>query len=227
MRLNGPLQSWGSDSVYDYRDTDEFPTKSAVVGMIAAALGRKRDESLEDISGLEFGLRIDNPGKRITDFQITNMGEKLKTNLSYRVYLSDATFLVGLSSENHELLNEIARAISHPVFPLYLGRRSCPPSFPLYLGLRDKGLYDSLHDEEWQISDWSKKALFGFSDERRLRIIMDDKSGKGLKRDVPVSFSPFKREYEYRAYSEKEGVVMHKYNKELDFTDHDPMKELR
>ena len=49
LRLSAPLQSWGSGSVYDNRETDDMPTKSGVTGILAAALGRKRGESLEDL----------------------------------------------------------------------------------------------------------------------------------------------------------------------------------
>ena len=93
LRLSAPLQSWGSESVYDNRETDYMPTKSGVIGMIAAALGRKRDAMLDDLANLRFGVRIDCQGVRLHDFQITQMGEKLNANLSNRVYLSDATHM--------------------------------------------------------------------------------------------------------------------------------------
>ena len=50
LRLSGPLQSWGSDSLYDNRNTDYYPTKSGVIGLIAAALGLKREDSLEKLN---------------------------------------------------------------------------------------------------------------------------------------------------------------------------------
>lgn len=37
--LDAPLQSWGASSKFQYRDTRAFPSKSAVVGLVAAALG--------------------------------------------------------------------------------------------------------------------------------------------------------------------------------------------
>ena len=73
LRLSGPLQSWGSDSLYDNRGTDYFPTKSGVIGLIAAALGLKRGASLEELNSLQFGVRIDCQGEYIKDFQILNM----------------------------------------------------------------------------------------------------------------------------------------------------------
>ena len=53
--------------------------------------------------------------------------------MTYRHYLQDAVFLVGLESEDTALLQELETALKHPVYPLYLGRRSCPPTLPLCL----------------------------------------------------------------------------------------------
>ena len=71
LRLSGPLQSWGADSLYDNRNTDYYPTKSGVIGLIAAALGLKREDSLEKLNTLKFGVRIDCQGEYMKDFQIT------------------------------------------------------------------------------------------------------------------------------------------------------------
>lgn len=65
------MQSWGSESMYDNRETDSMPTKSGVIGIIAAALGMKRNESLEELQSLGFGVRIDLQGIKLNDFQIT------------------------------------------------------------------------------------------------------------------------------------------------------------
>lgn len=40
LKLAGPLQAWGVESKFDERRTLNFPTKSGVIGMVAAALGR-------------------------------------------------------------------------------------------------------------------------------------------------------------------------------------------
>ena len=219
------MQSWGSGSMFDTRETDDYPTKSGVIGMIASALGRKRDESLKDLTELRYGIRIDDKGERITDFQITDMGPKLKANLSFRSYLCDALFLAGLETENLDRLKEIEKALSNPAFPLYLGRRSCPVTLPVVIGIRNKYLYDALFDEGWLLSDWRRKQVI-YEGSRNLRIIMEDPESGTLKKDVTVSFSPFKRVYEYRGISEKnpKTVFISENNYE---TDHDPMTELR
>ncbi len=226
LRLGAPLQSWGSESMYDRRETDVMPTKSGVIGMLAAALGRKRGEPLHDLTKLHFGVRTDLPGTKLEDFQITNMGEKRNANLSYRVYLSDAVFVAGLSCEDRTFLEELAYALEHPKFPVYLGRRSCPPTQPFVLGIRERELLEALQEEEWQVPKWRRKTLFHFRDRYLLRIVTDGVQGDAVKRDVPLSFSPYRREYGYRYWREEVGKYVVQQPDPFQ-TEHDPMKELR
>lgn len=226
LRLSGPLQSWGSESVYDHRETDSMPTKSGVIGMLAAALGRKRDEAVDDLAELEFGVRGDLPGTKLNDFQIAHMGEKLNTNLSNRAYLCDAIFLAGLGCEDMDFLLRLEEALANPRFAVFLGRRSCPPTLPLVLGIRKSGLYQSLLEEEWLVPQWRRKSLFRFSDTIRLRIVTDCSQGRAVKKDVPLSFSSYKRIYRYRYIKEQSGKVVTK-GEVLGSTEHDPMMELR
>ena len=78
LRLNAPLQSWGTSSKFDVRDTDYYPSKSGVIGMVAAAMGYDRNvdkEELEELNGLNFGVRIDNRGTILNDYQVTEIKE--------------------------------------------------------------------------------------------------------------------------------------------------------
>ena len=220
------MQSWGSESMYDNRETDSMPTKSGVIGIIAAALGMKRNENLEELQSLGFGVRIDLQGIKLNDFQITEMGGKLNSNLSNRAYLSDAIFLAGLESADVEFLKKIEDALKHPKYSVFLGRRSCPPTQPLVLGIRNSELYPSLLDENWLVPEWRQESLFRYTDNLYLRIIMDSIQGSSVKKDVPLSFSPFKREYGYRYVKEMPGKVVTKESFSVP-TEHDPMLELR
>ena len=96
LRLAGPLQSWGVDSKFETRGTLDFPTKSGVIGLLAAALGYSRDEPLDRLNKLKFGVRVDKEGVRLHDYH-TAKGKK-DTYVTHRYYLSDAVFLAGLES---------------------------------------------------------------------------------------------------------------------------------
>lgn len=226
LRLSAPLQAWGTSSVFDSRNTDQYPSKSGVIGMIASALGRKRYEPVDDLTKLRFGVRIDQKGDIISDFQITDMGEKYENNLSYKRYLSDALFLVGLESDDETFINNIVNAVKKPVYAMFLGRRSCPPSQPLVLGVCEKDLYQALYDEEWLVSEWRQSSYFRYSDEVRLRIIVEDKDSPSLVKDNPISFSSFNRQYSFRGIKEMKSRVIVNKKKTYD-TEYDPMEELR
>lgn len=228
LRLNGPLQSWGSESYYDNRDTDYFPTKSGVLGMVAAAMGLERGALLTELTSVKFGIRVDNQGEYLNDFQITDMGKKLNKNLSNRRYLSDATFLVGLSTEDEKLAVKIKEAILHPLYIMYLGRRSCPPTQPVFLKTVESELYDALYDEDWLFPEWRRNEIFKSKDRIYLRIVVESNEGH-LKKDVPVDFNSQHRQYEYRYIKEMQGKMIYKPkddNLTNNLTEHDPMKEL-
>ena len=156
IRLEGPMQSWGLDSRLSERTTMAMPTKSGVVGLLCAALGRDRSEPVTDLATLRMGVRIDGPGYLLTDFHTArecrrgNVKAGLETVMTNRQYLCDASFLVGLESEDEDLLLELEIALQNPVYLLSLGRRTCPPGAPITLpdtGLREMELEEALERE--------------------------------------------------------------------------------
>ena len=219
LRLAAPLQSWGSDSKFETRKTDREPTKSGVIGLLAAALGLRRDDAagLARLNGLHFAVRADREGSLLVDFHTANREEDRKKGkapyVTYRHYLQDAVFLVGLESEDTALLQELETALKHPVYPLYLGRRSCPPTLPLCLGVRPGSLQEVLQAEP------------PLCPGRQSRILLDAdplEPGTAPQRDVPVSFDPHHRQYGYRSVRE----LWQKVPDSPETTEHDPFREL-
>ena len=115
---------------------------------LAAALGRRRDESLDDLAALKFGIRSDKEGELLKDFHMV-LKDKKTSYVTTRYYLADAIFLVGLESQDENFLKMLDDALQAPVFPLFLGRRSCPPTLPLSLGIRQTDLLTALQEEPW------------------------------------------------------------------------------
>ncbi|CAM5729897.1 hypothetical protein SANTM175S_01872 [Streptomyces antimycoticus] len=68
LRLAGPLQAWGSRSAFNRRETNAEPTKSGVIGLLAAAAGRAREEPLDELLPLRLGIRVDQPGTLLRDY---------------------------------------------------------------------------------------------------------------------------------------------------------------
>ncbi|WP_371177250.1 type I-E CRISPR-associated protein Cas5/CasD [Buchananella felis] len=201
LRLAGPLQSWGVKSRFAVRGTELAPTKSGIIGMLAAALGRRRTDPLEDLLQLRFGVRKDQPGRLLRDFHTAHDRKGGSMPLSERYYLSDAVFLAGIEGEL-ELLRGLHEAVRNPQFPLYLGRRSCPPSRAIPIDVRDGDLYTVLSSEPWQASDWFKKRNKSIIAELLLdkEVVPDEISVGDIRtsRDVPLSFDPEFRDYGFR-----------------------------
>lgn len=218
LRLAGPLQSWGADSRFERRMTGREPSKSGVIGMLAAALGRRRTADISDLAALRFGVRIDQPGTLESDFHIAR-GKK--DYVTYRYYLADAVFLAGLQGDS-AFLTQIDEAIRQPYFPLFLGRRACPPVGPLSLGIRDMALETALETEPWQAAAWYKQRHKNES--QTLTIVRDPLPGENALYatvDMPVSFSQVNRRFTFR------GTVRgHMPNSGLTPTEHDPMSEM-
>ena len=155
LRLAAPLQAWGVDSKFEIRKTNREPTKSGVLGLLAAALGLRRDdeEGMRELGVLRFAVRVDQEGGLLVDFHTANnptpqQAAKARAAgkapsapyVTRRHYLTDAVFLVGLESGDERLLQRLESALRSPAFPLFLGRRSCPPTQPLCLGIRQTEL---------------------------------------------------------------------------------------
>ena len=136
LRLAGPMQSWGTDSKFDVRRTQREPSKSGVIGLVAAALGISRQDrkTLAALACLRFGVRVDREGTLLRDYH-TAHPEKGSAYVTNRYYLADAVFVAGLESEDGALLERMGEALVSPAFPLYLGRRSCPPTGRIFLGI--------------------------------------------------------------------------------------------
>ena len=214
LRFAGPLQAWGADSRFDVRRTNREPTKSGVIGLIASALGLRRDAPLDELNRLRFGVRVDREGVLLRDLH-TVRKDKNTSYMTTRYYLSDAVFLVGLYSDDEALMQRLEYAARNPAHPLFLGRRSCPPEGRVCLGLRQMPLEETLKSEPSLIPPKPSKP----DEPQRARIVLDDPRGTARLNDLPVSFSPYNRQYAYRAAREM-------WNTFPANDAHDPMLEL-
>lgn len=142
IRLEGPMQAFGCRSISDVRDTHHIPTKSAVVGILAACMGIHDEAGVIGISRsiAVFDVRVDSPGKMMIDYQAVRnsvmagrkTGPKLRDTgiVSYRYYLADAAFRVAISTLRADEFNH---ALKNPICAPYLGRKSYTPTAPLYM----------------------------------------------------------------------------------------------
>ncbi|MDB5751819.1 MAG: CRISPR-associated protein Cas5e family [Ramlibacter sp.] len=160
FQLQAPLSSWGESAVGEFRGTAEHPTQSAVVGLVGAALGLLRDDeaahaALRDGYGVAVALL--SGGSLLRDYHTAQVPPRaalkgrpqatrrhelavprtaLSTILSTRDYRQNAGSLVAMQSRSGgtppHTLADLASALRHPKFTLYLGRKTCAPGAPLW-----------------------------------------------------------------------------------------------
>ncbi|XOV70440.1 MAG: type I-E CRISPR-associated protein Cas5/CasD [Verrucomicrobiota bacterium] len=151
LLLDGPMQSWGHASRFGRRTTALHPTRSGVLGLIAAAMGidkhgteeanhMKCFASLQLTTVTLMRTSCQNrslPMRRLEDYHtvtgIRRASGKVAvdaTVLTYRHYLLDARFGVLLDGPVAVLV-EIANALSDPKWGIWLGRKSCVPASPV------------------------------------------------------------------------------------------------
>ncbi|MBA1262333.1 type I-E CRISPR-associated protein Cas5/CasD [Stutzerimonas stutzeri] len=153
LRLYGPMASWGEIAVGESRHSAVHPSRSALLGLLGAALGIERsDEAGQQllIQGYRFGIKLECPGSPLRDYHTVQSGvpprktrfrsrrqelaaAKVDTLLSTREYRCDSLALVAVeaTSDAPHDLPHVAEALRRPHFPLYLGRKSCPLALPL------------------------------------------------------------------------------------------------
>src|SRR5690606_19154120 len=127
------------------------PSKSGVLGLLCAAAGIDRSdwESLEPLTRMRMGVRLDQPGVHRSDFQTAQLhptAAKTDTAITRKHFLADASFVAGLESEDHETLEKLHKSLLAPHYPLCLGRKSFLPAEPCHLknGLVNAPLEDAL-----------------------------------------------------------------------------------
>lgn len=155
FRLYGPLVSWGEIAVGESRHSAVYPSKSALLGLIAAALGIRREDDERQFAlteGYRFAVKLISPGHLMRDYHTTQVPDsvgkrvyrtrrdelvigkaRLGTILSSREYRCDALAIIAVKSIGPSpwSLQELKAALLRPRFLLYLGRKSCPLAAPL------------------------------------------------------------------------------------------------
>ena len=169
FQLYGPLASWGVPATGESRRSAGHPTRSALVGLLAAALGirRHQEENLAALrDGVTFAIKQLSPGVMMQDYhtaqvpgqdrkawrltrrdELAVLKDRLHTILSTREYRCNGYWKVAVSANGGAPfdLEALAEALQRPRFPLYLGRKACPPAAPLAPRLVDaKGIREAL-----------------------------------------------------------------------------------
>jgi CRISPR system Cascade subunit CasD len=158
--LDGPMQSWGSSSRFTQRETEAFPTKSALIGLLAAAAGIDKHApaapgKLAPLAALRLTVyRLPRSGKqlvhRLSDFHTVGGGYDAKASafdklsiprkasggpsanavITHRTYLNEARFIATFEGATETIAAAI-RHLENPVWGVWFGRKTCLPAMPL------------------------------------------------------------------------------------------------
>ena len=206
--LYAPMGSFGEIAVGERRMSWARPGRSAVLGLVAAALGIERSDetthrNLE--SSLFYAVRTDAPGRPLLDYHTAQTpkvrrgrtfatrrqeleADDLNTVLSSREWRADAYFTVALWPRRSEAvdLNEMADALQRPRFVLYFGRKSAPLGLPLNPEIIDtKTFMDAFQAR--QPNDQERKVLQSIQvDDMAIGDIAFDRDAPGAPTDVRI-----------------------------------------
>lgn len=214
FRLYGPMSSWGDIAVGEIRPSFAHPTKSAILGLVAGALGIRRDEEekhrlLAECIG--FAVLVESIGIPLADYHTAQVpsgkenyctrrqelsGEKseLNTILSTRDYRIDGLYTIMLwqRKPSEWSLDQIKAKLEQPEFVPYLGRKSCPTALPFEAQVIDAiSLVESVGKTKFMNIN-----VFGFKSDGQKTLYWDDDVVAGVeqqhifeRRDLPLSRS--------------------------------------
>lgn len=204
LRLEGPLQSWGTRSRFPHRDTEREPSKSGVLGLVCAALGvpRDGDAMLSRLAQSHMGVRVDREGSIVSDYHTAGGGRfsgkehgvfgAKGTVVTQRVYLAGASFLVAVGFDDHSLATAVDQALGAPRWPLFLGRRACSPALPVRAGVVTGEIEAVLRAARWPGKVPPRGPV-------RLLLECDaDRPGADPRQDQPLSFRLHARSFARR-----------------------------
>ncbi|MFD1124645.1 type I-E CRISPR-associated protein Cas5/CasD [Lentilactobacillus raoultii] len=236
IRLAGLLQSYGNEAPFNIRTTSNYPSKSAVIGMISAAFGYQRDCSkIQIFNRLEFAVRIDQPGKLLTDFQTVHTAKSSYT--THRDYLQDAVFVVAIGSDDEQLIDDIDEALHHPKYQLFLGRRANVPAGILKTKVfKNTNPLTALKQLSCQADEWYQYQHYQGRDSIQLKVLGDANlvpdAESFLVKDTVKSFDQSHRQHGFRAVVESNVITKiiwrdgNRMNDSGPDTHHNPMRFL-
>lgn len=150
--LCAPMGAFGTYAGHERRGSELVPPRSAILGLLGAALGIDRMDTDGQLALRRYRVAVcplteSSPLRDYHTVQtvpgtigrpngrraaVEAIGRGINTIITVRDYRTDVAIAVAVWSEDGTWsMRHIAMALQRPVFALYLGRKSCPPSAPL------------------------------------------------------------------------------------------------
>ncbi|MEW5058250.1 MAG: type I-E CRISPR-associated protein Cas5/CasD [Cycloclasticus sp.] len=139
------MSAYGLQTFDVQRRVNNFPTRSAIIGMLGAALGVNREDHSQIYSlskKLQIAVQVNQTGVKIVDYHTVQnfrspIGKIQKgTKPTYREYWCDSEHSFALTADEGTI-RELVTAVKKPVYTLFQGRKSCPIYRPLFESIVD------------------------------------------------------------------------------------------
>lgn len=147
--LSATVAAMGDQAGHERRGSGTWPGRSALVGLMGAALGIDRTGDFSTLEALDISVAVFDAGTPLRDFHtiqtVPNAAAKapnsrpeamqtagplkLNTVLTKRDYRAGVFYGIAVSGAP-EILDKVGQALRHPRYQLFLGRKSCPLSTP-------------------------------------------------------------------------------------------------
>lgn len=147
FHLSAAMGAMGEFAGHERRGSLIWPGRSAIIGLLGAAMGIRRDGDFSALDRLRMAVAIFQPGEVMRDYHtvqtvptararrpqsrpdaLRQAGRDANTTITLRDYRMGVLYGVAVWGGD---LAAIAEALRRPVFTLYLGRKSCPLSAPV------------------------------------------------------------------------------------------------
>jgi CRISPR system Cascade subunit CasD len=203
LRLEAPMVAFGDVMVDNLGRIADFPTTSALTGLIGNALGLDRTES-SALARLQerfrFACRVDAHGPRLTDMQTAQLAKSDKwwtrervvgrdggddtydsPHIRFRDFDSDVRLTVVCAlypADEAPTIHTVASAFERPTRPLFLGRKPCLPTRPILEGALTAGSFlEALRQVPWAAGQIPERA----PDQLLVRLPADEAPPRPLK----------------------------------------------
>lgn len=145
--LTASLGAMGELAGHERRGSMVWPARSAILGLLGAALGIRRGGDFSDLDALSLAVAVFDEGTLLRDYHtietipsaalkhansrpeaLLQAQGRTNTAITLRDYRCGAFHGVALWGG---VMEPLQKALAQPQFTLYLGRKSCPLSAPL------------------------------------------------------------------------------------------------
>ena len=150
--LSAPMGSFGGYAGHERRDSGVIPLRSAMLGLVGAALGINRADAFGQAALRAYSVAVQpfQESVPLRDFHtvqsiptaqakrpatrrqaLVRAGQRVNTIITIRDYRCDVLIGVTVWGEGRWTLHHLSDCLRAPEFPLYLGRKSCPLASPV------------------------------------------------------------------------------------------------